>query len=595
MGTKADDVLAGDAGDNRLDGLDGNDRLSGLGGDDMLVGGAGADILDGGDGFDLASYYTSAAGVTVNLASHSAAGGEAQGDTLTGIEDLEGSGFDDTLTGDGGGNWLYGLAGKDRLLGGGGNDMLIGGAGADTLDGGDGVNAASYAASARAVAIDLALGRGAYGDADGDTLTRISDVVGSAFNDQISGNAGNNSLYGGAGNDALSGREGNDFLEGGAGADRLYGGAGFNMASYDGSAAAVAVNLGTHTASGGDAQGDQLSQITDLYGSGFNDTLTGDSTGNWLYGDSGADRISGGVGDDVLIGGAGADVLNGGPGVDAASYADSWTGVYVSLLSGRGGYGTAEGDALSDISDLIGSDFGDSMYGDNGDNWIGGGGGVDALRGEGGNDTLRGGAGADFLYGGAGYNAASYTGSADAVTVNLTTGAASGGDAQGDKLYQITDLIGSGLADTLTGNGNGNWLFGGDGRDWLIGQAGNDVLQGGIGGDALVGGAGADIFWYRDAADSGVSDLARDQIVDFTRGSDRIDLTDIDANTIASGNQNFIFIGTAGFTGVAGQLRYFGGSDALFVNGDLNGDRVADFAITITGGAGNLAAGDFFL
>lgn len=196
-GTKLNDVLTGDAGDNRLDGLDGDDRLSGLGGDDLLIGGAGADILDGGDGFDLASYYTSAAGVTVNLAGHTAAGGEAQGDTLTGIEDLEGSDWNDTLTGDGGENWLYGLDGNDRLSGGGGDDLLNGGAGADILDGGGGVNAVSYAGSTAGVYVNLTSGKGAYGGADGDTLIRISDLIGSDFADTMRGDAGDNWMAGG--------------------------------------------------------------------------------------------------------------------------------------------------------------------------------------------------------------------------------------------------------------------------------------------------------------------------------------------------------------------------------------------------------------
>ncbi|WP_052120650.1 calcium-binding protein [Inquilinus limosus] len=594
-GSKSDDVLTGDAGDNRLDGLDGNDRLSGLGGDDVLVGGAGADILDGGDGFDLASYYTSAAGVTVNLASHSAAGGEAQGDTLTGIEDLEGSGFNDTLTGDGGSNWLYGLAGQDKLLGGGGNDMLIGGGGADVLDGGDGVNAVSYAGSARTIAIDLVLGRGTYGDADGDTLIRISDVIGSAFNDEINGNDAANSLYGGAGNDVLAGRGGDDFLEGGAGADRLYGGAGFNMASYEHSAAAVTVNLATHAATGGDAQGDQLSQITDLYGSDFNDTLTGDSTSNWLYGNGGADRLSGGDGVDVLIGGAGADTLDGGGGFDTASYAASAQGVYVNLSSGAGAYGDAAGDRLTGISDLVGSDFADTFRGEGGENWLYGNGGADILMGEAGNDVLNGGAGADTLYGGTGYDVASYAGSAGPVSISLATGTGTGGDAQGDRLYQITDLIGSDFNDALSGDDRGgNWLYGAAGGDTLRGGGGNDLLEGGASGDTLIGGSGSDIFLYTAVTDSGPASTSRDWIEDFARGSDRFDLSEIDANASVGGNQAFVFIGTAAFT-AAGQLRIFIEGGQVIVAGDVNGDRAADIAITVAGGVTTLAASDFYL
>lgn len=595
-GTELDDVLTGDAGDNELDGLSGNDRLSGLAGADILVGGAGADSLDGGAGLsDLASYYRSTAGVTVNLASHSAAGGEAQGDTLTGIEDLEGSGFNDTLTGDGGSNWLYGLAGRDTLVGGDGNDLLNGGAGADILNGGNGINVASYADSTRTVAIDLVSGRGTYGDADGDTLIRISDVIGSGFNDEIHGNDADNSLYGRAGNDVLLGGAGDDFLEGGAGADRLYGGTGFNMASYEVSAAAVSVNLATHAASGGDAQGDTLSQITDLYGSDFNDSLTGDSTGNWLYGSDGADRLSGGAGIDGLVGGAGADWLDGGADFDTASYRSSSAGVYVNLSSGSGAYGDAAGDRLTNISDLVGSDFADTFRGEAGENWLYGGGGADILMGEAGNDVLNGGAGVDTLYGGGGFDAASYAGSAAGVSVNLATGEAYVGDAQGDKLYQITDLIGSGLDDVLTGNGGGNWLDGGAGGDILIGGNGDDVVLGGAGADVLAGGTGNDIFGYLSITDSGVTAATRDRILDFRWDRDYIDLSRIDANANVVGDQNFTFIGTAAFGGVAGQLRYFAEGGALTVAADVNGDRVADFTISVSIGSNSLGAGDFIL
>lgn len=593
-GTELDDVLTGDAGDNELDGLGGNDRLSGLAGADILVGGAGADSLDGGAGLsDLASYYRSTAGVTVNLASHSAAGGEAQGDTLTGIEDLEGSGFNDTLTGDGGSNWLYGLAGRDTLVGGDGNDLLNGGAGADILNGGNGINVASYADSTRTVAIDLVSGRGTYGDADGDTLIRISDVIGSGFNDEIHGNDADNSLYGRAGNDVLLGGAGDDFLEGGAGADRLYGGTGFNMASYEVSAAAVSVNLATHATSGGDAQGDTLSQITDLYGSDFNDTLTGDSTGNWLYGSDGADRLSGGAGIDGLVGGAGADWLDGGADFDTASYRSSSAGVYVNLSSGSGAYGDAAGDRLTNISDLVGSDFADTFRGEAGENWLYGGGGADILMGEAGDDVLNGGFGADTLYGGGGFDAASYLGSTAGVAIDLAAGSASGWDAQGDRLYQIAGLYGTDFNDVLTGNAGNNWLYGGASGDRLSGGNGNDLLEGGANADALTGGAGGDVFLYRAVTESGPAVADRDWISDFSRVDDWIDLSEIDANTAMSGNQTFSFIGTAAFYG-AGQVRLFTEGGQLIVAGDVNGDRVADFAIAITG-ASTLAATDFIL
>lgn len=112
----------------------GNDLLDGGDGDDYLEGGAGADQLIGGVGFDGVTYAVSDAAVTVDLASGTGSGGHAQGDTLTGIELVEGSNFSDMLTGSAGADVLSGGAGDDTIYGGAGNDHLLGGAGDDTLN-----------------------------------------------------------------------------------------------------------------------------------------------------------------------------------------------------------------------------------------------------------------------------------------------------------------------------------------------------------------------------------------------------------------------------------------------------------------------------
>jgi Ca2+-binding RTX toxin-like protein len=593
-GTKSDDILIGDAGDNRLDGLDGNDRLSGLGGDDLLVGGAGADVLDGGAGNDLASYYTSTAGVTIHLRLHTASGGEAQGDTLTGIEDLEGSDRNDLISGDQGDNWLYGLDGNDTLRGGAGDDLLVGGAGADILDGGAGFNAVSYSDSARGVSIDLLTGRGAYGDAQGDWLVGITDATGSDFADTLIGNSADNNLYGGDGNDSLNGRDGDDYIEGGAGADILHGGAGWNAVSYASSEAAVAVDLATHRGSGGDAQGDWVVYFLDVVGSDFNDQLGGDGYGNGLYGGAGADTLWGNGGDDYLKGGAGADTLVGGSGRNMVSYIGSAAGIAIDLATGGASGGDAQGDKLYQISDAVGSDFNDQLGGSAGDNDLYGGAGADTLWGNGGDDYLQGGAGADTLVGSAGWNWASYAGSSSGVAVDLATGMGSGGDAEGDRLFQITDLVGSDFADQFGGDAGSNALYSEGGADTLWGNGGDDFLGGGRGADRLIGGGGRDLFVYEAANDSGTTATTRDQILDFSRGTDRIDLSDVDANTAVSGNQGFNFLGSAAFTGRAGQLHFYFEGATLVVSGDLNGDRVADFAIAVAG-VTTLTATDFFL
>jgi Ca2+-binding RTX toxin-like protein len=123
-GGAGNDVVAGGAGNDLLTGGAGNDVLRGGSGDDLLDGGTGADRLVGGDGIDMAGYHYSRAAVTVDLAAGTGRGGEAEGDTLVGIENLRGSVFADRLTGDGNAN---------RFEGGGGADLITGGGGADTF------------------------------------------------------------------------------------------------------------------------------------------------------------------------------------------------------------------------------------------------------------------------------------------------------------------------------------------------------------------------------------------------------------------------------------------------------------------------------
>ena len=307
------------------------------------------------------------------------------------------------------------------LTGGIGGDILDGGDGADVLDGGAGEDTASYIGSDAAVTVDLTAGTGSGGDAEGDRLSSIENLTGSDFGD------------------ALTGDDKDNILEGGAGGDVLNGGTGEDTASYIGSDAAVTVDLTTGTGTGGDAEGDTLTNIENLTGSDFGDKLTGDR------------------GDNVIEGGAGADVLNGSIGSDTASYIGSDAAVTVDLTTGTGTGGDAEGDRLSNVENLIGSDFDDTLIGDI---W---------------SNILEGGAGADVLDGGyGGYDTATYFGSNAGVTVNLTTGIGSGGDAEGDTLINIERLTGSDFDDTLIGDVLNNRLEGGQGNDYLFGGEGHD-------------------------------------------------------------------------------------------------------------------------
>ncbi len=326
---EAGDSFAGGLGNDVIAGTTGYDTLVGGAGDDKLIGGFAGDTLDGGAGSDAASYESSEIGVMVNLATGSATGGDAQGDVLIDIENLVGSDFTDDLTGD---------AGDNRLEGGSGSDVLTGGGGADVLDGGssDGdQDTASYATSAEGVTVNLESGTGTGGDAEGDTLIEIENLEGSAQDDHLIGDAESNQLVGGAGADTLEGAagddvllggagndlmtggagldtllggDGNDVMAGGEGADSLVGGLGSDTASYIDSAAGVIVDLAAGTASGGDAEGDSLSEIESLRGSHHADQLTGDAGANTLSGDAGDDTLKGGAGNDELTGGEGNDV-----------------------------------------------------------------------------------------------------------------------------------------------------------------------------------------------------------------------------------------------------------------------------------------------
>ena len=161
------------------------------------------------------------------------------------------------------------------------------------------------------------------------------------------------------------------------------------------------------------------------------------------------------------------------------------------------------------------------------------------------------------------------------VVVDLSTGAGSGGNAQGDALVSIENLSG------------------GRGNDSLTGNAGANTLAGDIGETVLRGGGGADRFVFTAASHSTVG--AADRITDFSHAQgDRVDLSAIDANTGAAGNQAFSFIGTALYSGVAGQLRYASDGTVTTIAGDINGDGVSDFHIQLTGAIG-LVAADFVL
>jgi Ca2+-binding RTX toxin-like protein len=318
IGSGFDDSIDGSSGNNVLNGLGGADAINGRLGSDTLIGGVGADTLNGGAGMDIASYSGSGSAVTVNLQTGFVSGGDAAGDTFTGIEGLQGSAFADSLTGDAGANTLSGGAGNDRLFAGFGDDRGVGGSGNDLIKGGPGKDTL-------------------LGGADNDTLggSNRSDLLrgedgndlmlGSNGNDRLLGGNGDDTMLGGngrdtlqgdAGDDRLRGQNGTDVLNGGAGGDYLDGGDGTDTASYADASSRVQVRLWAGDGTKGEAIGDQLIGIENLEGSAFNDILSGDAANNRLDGNAGNDILQGLDGADILVGDGGNDTLTGGTGND---------------------------------------------------------------------------------------------------------------------------------------------------------------------------------------------------------------------------------------------------------------------------------------
>ena len=231
-GNAAANTLAGMNGHDTLNGREGNDRLYGGDGNDNLTGGTGADLLSGGTGIDTVLYDQSAAAVNVNLSTGVGSGGEAAGDTFSGIEDILGSKFGDTLTGNALDNIFFGFLGNDSIAGGGGDDDIFGGAGADTVDGGSGDDAIDYDGGPAGVKINLANHTASGGQATGDVLTSIEQVAGTDFVDILTGDGAGNKLWGRGGNDKLTAAAGADDLTGGLGHDVMSGGTGADRFIY---------------------------------------------------------------------------------------------------------------------------------------------------------------------------------------------------------------------------------------------------------------------------------------------------------------------------------------------------------------------------
>jgi Ca2+-binding RTX toxin-like protein len=423
--------------------------------------------------------------------------------------------------------------------------------------------------------------------------------------DTINGGAGNDTLVLGAGLDVASGVDGNDLMKAGAfltSADRIDGGVGTDTVELDGDFSAGLV-LGDTTimnveiitlVDGNDykltlANGTNVSGLTvdgrDLTGTSqlnLNGMLEL-SAALTAFGGAGADTLTGGNGNDLLAGGEGADLIDGANGDDTASYLESASKVTVDLSNdANNAGGAAAGDTLTNIDNLVGSNFNDTLTGDGFDN------------------VFTGGKGADTIDGGLGNDTASYASAQELVTIDLqlTTQVLppddddEENDAEGDQLTSIENLIGSSFADVLKGDSKANQIDGGafsdeihgrDGNDTLIGGAGHDLLVGGDNNDRMTGGDGSDTFSWEAGAIVGV-----DTITDFETGifGDVLDVSDLLIGFDADKSNANDFV------------RFLVGASNTTVQVDVNGAvGGSDFVtlVTLTGVTGPSVKVDTFL
>ncbi|KQP15541.1 hypothetical protein ASF26_17125 [Methylobacterium sp. Leaf93] len=193
---------------------------------DLFEGGAGADTLYGRSGIDTASYVHSQFGVTVDLLLGTASGGDAEGDTFRGMENLIGSKLADSLTGDDEANTLNGNGGGDSLSGMDGDDRLVVSDTPTSIDGGAGKDVLIAMGGG-----SVSLTQGAFTGVEavfvrGDTHLDMSAVsTGTKITSQSTADHGVE-LVGGSGNDRIYAGKGSDTIEGGAGADKIFAGSG---------------------------------------------------------------------------------------------------------------------------------------------------------------------------------------------------------------------------------------------------------------------------------------------------------------------------------------------------------------------------------
>jgi Ca2+-binding RTX toxin-like protein len=499
-GSGARNILDGGAGNDAMWGRFGDDTVTGGLGDDTLNGGAGADALSGGDGIDTLDYspyydYWPPAGITVDIGKNTASGGDAQGDILSGFENLIGSPYDDTLTGSALANVITGGAGADTMTGLAGDDIYwvdnVGDVVVENRGGGTDFVHSSISYALAADVENLTLEGKAPADGTGNALDNA--ITGNSANNIIDGGLGADTMTGGSGDDTFVVDNAGDLVSDTRGIDSVISNIDYvlGMALENLTLTGAAINgIGNRLANviAGNAENNELR------GSGGDDTMSGGGGADLLDGGSGADAMGGGAGDDTYYadnsGDSAAESV--GEGFDTVRSAVSFTlGVEVEQLVLRG---TANINGAGNSLDNV-------LWGNFGSNRLDGGAG---------NDRLLGGAGIDTLVGGEGDD----TYVTDTARDIVAERAGGGNDTIESQVSKALVAYVENLA--LRGanriNGFGNAL-----DNAISGNGQMNLLDGKEGADSLTGGAGRDSFAFTTALGAGNIDTVTDfRVIDDT-------------------------------------------------------------------------------
>lgn len=517
------DTVSAGSGDDSLSGGTGNDVLSGQAGDDTIEGGEGGDHLSGGQGLDYADYSNSESAVNVNLATGISSGGQAAGDSFSGMDGVLGSAFDDTITGFNQSSNAVGDTYTNDFFGGDGNDYMDGLGGNDTL----------------------------HGDTGNDTLI---------------GGTGEDVLFGGSGTDSILGGQGNDLIYGDTSEEadltpthvHITGSnVGEAATGYSVTAQAIGGGAGSIDYFNGDfgvagAVTDSDSGVTQQIGY---DTATGESEALLVNLDQPVEEISFGVrhlytnaysevghwavyNDGTLV--AEGDFTEDGAGSGTATISISGHGDFDQLVLTS----NMQTD-MTDGSDYMVTDVEFTLpvvEPDPHDDYLDGGDGDDTIFGDGGNDTLLGGADNDSLDGRAGNDA----------------------------------ITGGSGADTLIGGAGSDTLAGGTGSDSLDGGTGNDILLVSEG-DTAAGGDDIDDFYITDNGETGSASITIDggeggtdwDTLDFNGLLDpgSLNITATSSDGTMSGNATLLDGSTVTFTNIENIICFVEGTRISTANG----------------------------